>query len=126
MFEDLKKAEAIAKVCHQANKAYCESIGDKSQPDWHNAPDWQIESAIKGVIFSIENPDSTPEDSHKSWFDQKEKDGWRYGKYKDEQKKTHPCMVAYAALPPEQQLKDALFHSIVKALTQGDSDAKAA
>ena len=33
--------EDIARVAHQVNKAYCEALGDTSQPDWENAPDWQ-------------------------------------------------------------------------------------
>ena len=28
----------IARVAHELNKAYCESMGDHSQPDWDNAP----------------------------------------------------------------------------------------
>jgi len=27
----------IAKVCHEANRAYCESIGDNSQLSWEDA-----------------------------------------------------------------------------------------
>ncbi|CDQ41843.1 hypothetical protein [Virgibacillus salexigens] len=29
----------IAELCHNVNKAYCESIGDLSQPKWEDAPD---------------------------------------------------------------------------------------
>ena len=31
----------IAKTCHEVNKAFCESIGDASQPSWNDAPQWQ-------------------------------------------------------------------------------------
>ena len=37
----------IAKACHEANKVYCESIGDDTQPSWENAPEWQKESVAK-------------------------------------------------------------------------------
>ena len=30
----------IAFVCHQTNRAYCKTIGDKSQSDWNQSPDW--------------------------------------------------------------------------------------
>ena len=31
----------IAFVCHQTNRAYCQTIGDKSQKDWNQSPDWE-------------------------------------------------------------------------------------
>ena len=108
--------ENIAKICHEANKAYCEGIGDKSQPSWNNAPDWQKDSAIKGVEFNIENPEAPASASHDSWLEVKKAEGWKYGKYKDAQKKTHPCYVPYDELPEDQKKKDALFKSIVAAV----------
>jgi len=38
------KIEDIARMCHQINKSYCEAIGDYSQVDWENAPEWQKQS----------------------------------------------------------------------------------
>jgi len=108
------KVEQIAKTCHQVNKAFCESIGDNSQPDWADAPDWQKESAIKGVNFHLENPDSKPSDSHDSWIKEKKDTGWVFGEIKDPEKKEHPCMVPYNELPKDQQTKDALFISVVR------------
>lgn len=32
--------------------------------------------------------------------------GWRYGPRKDNDAKTHPCLVPYAQLPPDEQDKD--------------------
>lgn len=107
----------IARVCHEANRAYCESIGDDSQPSWNDAPDWQKSSAIKGVLFRIENPGATDESMHKSWWEQKIQDGWKYGPAKNPETKEHPCMVPYSELPSEQRKKDALFSGIVDALT---------
>ena len=107
----------IAKVCHEANRAYCESIGDNSQPTWENAPDWQKESAINGVYYHLKNPNAKPSDSHESWLKEKEKDGWKYGKVKNPKTKEHPCFVPYDQLPIEQQKKDALFIAVVKALS---------
>ena len=106
----------IAKVCHEANKAYCESIGDFSQPSWEDATGWQQDSAIDGVKFHMANPESKPWDSHNNWMDEKLKSGWKFGPIKDPEKKEHPCLVAYELLPKEQQAKDALFIAIVRAL----------
>lgn len=107
----------IARVCHETNRAYCEALGDNSQVAWEDAPDWQRDSAVEGVRFHIENPDAGPSASHNSWMAQKEADGWVYGEVKDEEKKTHPCMVSFFLLPVEQQAKDFIFRAIVHAMT---------
>lgn len=108
---------AIAKVCYNANKAWCEVNGDMSFSDWEKAPEWQRNTNILGVQFHLDNPNSKPEDSHRSWTKQKVKDGWVYGEVKDPEKKTHPCLVLFDKLPEAQQKKDILFLSIVRALS---------
>lgn len=59
-----------------------------------------------------------PGDSHKSWYKQKEADGWVYGEEKNLEKKTHPCMVAYDELPAMQKAKDAIFIAVVKGMME--------
>ena len=110
------KIEFIAKVAHEMNKVYCESIGDFSQPSWDDAPQWQRESAIAGVEYLINDSDAQPEDSHNSWLAHKHKDGWVYGPVKDPEKKEHPCMVPYDRLPEQQRYKDKFFHTVVQLL----------
>lgn len=107
----------IAKVCHDANKAYCESIGDHSQLSWEQAANWQRESAVKGVEYRLENPDAPRSSQHEAWYSDKASAGWKYGPVKDAEEKTHPCMVPYDELPEEQKKKDALFQAIVDALS---------
>ena len=108
--------EQIAKVCHEANRAYCESIGDESQLPWNDASEWQRKSAISGVEFRIKNPNSTPESQHVEWFNDKIRNGWKHGLVKDADKKEHPCLVLYSQLPESQKLKDALFIAVVDSL----------
>ena len=107
----------IAAVCHEVNKAYCESIGDLSQPSWDEAPEWQKTSAINGVEFHLVS-DVTPEESHENWLKQKLEEGWVYGKEKDPEKRTHPCIKRYEDLPKRQQAKDSLFKAVVDAFKQ--------
>ena len=106
----------VAAICHEANRRYCTSIGDDSQPEWEEAPDWQKDSAVAGVEFVLDNPDAPPSASHESWLAVKEADGWKYGEVKDPEKKEHPCYVPYEQLPEEQKAKDHLFKAIVEAL----------
>lgn len=105
----------IARVCHEANRVYCLTQGDVSQLPWGDAPQWQRDSAIKGVVFHMKNPDAGPEASHVSWLQEKRDTGWVYGPVKDLKLKTHPCMVPFSDLPPSQQRKDVLFRAIVHA-----------
>ena len=110
------KIEQIAEITHTANQLYCQSLGDFSQVSFSDAPEWQKKSAINSVKFHLANPNSKPSDLHESWLKEKRTDGWKYGPVKDPEKKEHPCFVPYAALPAEQQVKDLLFLSIVRAL----------
>jgi len=106
----------IAQICHEANRALCEATGDHSQQPWTFAEEWQRESAIKGVQFAIDNPDAPDSATHDSWMADKLADGWTYGPVKDANAKTHPCLVPFDQLPPDQQAKDPLFRNIVRAL----------
>ncbi len=107
--------EAIARVCHEGNRAHCVNLGDESQPEWKDAPDWQKASAMNGVAFHLLNPTAGPQASHESWLTEKVADGWVYGPTKDLRRKTHPCIVPFHHLPRGQQLKDCLFRAIVHA-----------
>jgi hypothetical protein len=108
--------EQIAKVCHETNRAYCQTLGDNSQISWEDAPDWQRSSAITGVLYHLGNPNSTPADSHNSWLKEKEETGWKYGAVKNPETKEHPCFVPFEQLPQEQQIKDKLFLSVVRSM----------
>jgi RyR domain len=106
----------VARICHEANHAYCESIADYSQNGWNEAAEWQRQSAIKGVEWRLANPEAPESAQHEAWVEEKVREGWVYGPVKDAEKKFHPCLVPYDELPAEQRAKDALFAAIVTAL----------
>ena len=108
--------ELAAATCHEANRALCATFGDHSQKPWEEAEQWQRDSAIAGVKFRLENPDAPPSAQHDAWSADKIANGWIYGPIKDAEAKTHPCLVPFDQLPPEQQAKDAIFGAIVKAI----------
>lgn len=108
-------AEDTARIAHEVNRAWCSFNGDDSQPSWDDAPGWQKESAVNGVHFIIENPEAGDHASHENWFAVKQNEGWEYGPIKCPETKTHPCMVGYDELPPQQQFKDRLFRTVVLA-----------
>jgi hypothetical protein len=115
--------EQIARVAHEVNRAYCQALGDSSQAPWEEAPQWQRDSAISGVRFHIENPHAGPEASHEAWLQEKLVAGWKWGAVKDAEKKEHPCVMSYDALPVEQRAKDFLFRAVVHAITSGVHEA---
>lgn len=103
--------EQIARICHEANRAYQIELDEVPSPPWRDAPNWQRVSAVEGVTAALEG--RTPEESHQGWMRHKINDGWTYGEVKDGTAKTHPCLVEYDELPEEQKVKDHLFLSIV-------------
>jgi hypothetical protein len=118
-------AEQIARVCHEVNRAYCDSLGDNSQLAWEHAPQWQKDSAMLGVRLHSEN-NVGPAASHESWMAQKVSEGWVHGAIKDPVAKTHHCIVPFIELPPAQQAKDYIFRAVVHALRETDPDTHAA
>lgn len=109
--------DQIARVAHEVNRAYCQALGDHSQPAWEDAPQWQRDSATNGVAFHLANPQAGPEHSHNEWLREKESAGWKFGPVKDADKREHPCCVPYEQLPTEQKAKDYIFRGVVHALS---------
>jgi hypothetical protein len=108
--------EQIARVAHEVNRAYCESLGDHTQLPWDQAPAWQRDSALTGVRLHLGDPWAGPAASHESWTAEKLRTGWVYGPVKDPVAKTHPCIMPLDELPREQQAKDYIFRGVVLAL----------
>jgi hypothetical protein len=112
----MASVEDIARVCHEANRAWQHATGDPApSPAWDDAPQWQRDSAVDGVRHAQNG--ATPEQMHQAWCDYKTEAGWTHGPVKDAEAKTHPCLVPYAELDASQHRKDDLFVAIVTALS---------
>lgn len=112
-------ATQIARVVHEANRALQVEQGDPSipvSPPWDETDPETRRSAVEGVQQILNNPDTTPEQSHEGWTRFKIENGWTLGPVKDEATKQHPLLIPYAELPESQRVKDALFGAIVRAL----------
>ena len=106
----------IAMVAHEANRAYCECLGDKTQIPWWDAPDWQKESVTEGVKAIQADPTLTFEQSHAQWMERKLREGWKWGEVKSIERMEHPCLKPWEELPEEHKIKDLLFGAIVRVL----------
>ena len=109
---------SVARVAHEVNKAYCEAIGDMTQTNWEDAPQWQRDSAVKGVQLHLRSPDLGVSASHDAWMREKLDTGWTYGPIKDPAKKEHPCIAPYADLPIAQKAKDFIFRGVVHGIAR--------
>lgn len=43
---------------------------------------------------------------HEVWAETRMRQGWTYGEQRDDEKKHHPCLVAYEELPEEEKVYD--------------------
>lgn len=111
-----EQIEACARAAHEANRALCIFQGDMTQKTWDEAEEWQRESARRGVTVALSG--EGPRAQHEAWRADKLADGWRYGAVKDAIAKTHPCLLDYDALPPQQQVKDAVYLAVVRAMAE--------
>jgi hypothetical protein len=127
--ETSERIEQAAKVCHEALRAYSQTLGDNSLLPWEDAPEWQKESSRAGVRFQFAQfaagVESSASATHDEWLKQRRDEGWKHGQAKNHEIKEHPSLVAYANLPLEEKLKDYLFAAICKAFLQSAADESA-
>ncbi|MFC7290369.1 RyR domain-containing protein [Hirschia litorea] len=110
--------QIIARVMHEAIRAFQAAHGELPAPHWNQAPKWMKKASVEGVLFKINNPNASVSAQHDQWMETKLKDGWVFGHEKDGKKKTHPLLVPYEKLPFPERQKDALVAAIITSLTQ--------
>lgn len=110
--------EVIAETCHEANRVIQRELGEQVNQPWSEAPEELRRSILNGVENAMNGV--TPEESHENWLEFKNAEGWSHGNVKDFDAKTHPCMVPYHELPPDQRIKDAMFIGIVSVFQAGN------
>jgi hypothetical protein len=97
------KAEFIAKVRHIAWISYQIAAG---QPYNEEINADQMNSLLDGIEYLEKNPEATAEANHENWVRMKKEQGWKYGKVKDFEEKTHPDLIPYDQLPEIEKRKD--------------------
>lgn len=107
---------AVARVVHEAVRAWARSDGDTSIKAWSRAPRWQREATLEAIAYRIEHPCAPASAQHNQWASQKRADGWKHGKTKDARKKTHPLLVPYEELSEFERRKDALVGAVIDSL----------
>ena len=110
------EVEIIARVAHEAVRAYKKALGEEEIPGWDEAPDWMHESTLTAVRDRLADPDAPPSAQHEAWMAEKHAAGWRHGLVNDPAAKTHPMMVPHEELPDTERRKDTLIQAVVDAL----------
>ena len=110
--------EQVAQVAHEANRAFCATLGDLSQVPWSEAPDWQKTSALHNAEYHLANPGDAVDASHSHvvWMKDKLDAGWKWGPVKKPELLEHPDLVPFDQLSLSAQAKDVLFRSVVLSL----------
>lgn len=44
--------------------------------------------------------------THEIWAQERIEQGWRYGEFRNDEKKEHPCLVPYELLPESEKVYD--------------------
>ena len=109
--------DTIAELVHETLSVWARMRGMPDYPSWDEAPDWMRASTLESIQHTLENPDAPPGAQHIQWMEQKQRDGWVWGKNKDSEAKTHPMLVPFEQLPDDERAKDALIIALVKALS---------
>ncbi len=107
----------IARVCHEAHRAWCAANGDHAHKPWDEAEEYQRETTLWGVRLLLRCPGITDEEHHDLWWMNKLRDDWCHDSTRDSAAKTHPGMVPYSEMPEYQRKKKPLFRAIVMALS---------
>ena len=108
----------IARVVHEAVRAFQIANGQPGAPPWSRAPAWMKTATAEAIAFRLSNPGAGPSAQHDQWMVEKIAAGWKRGKEKDGVKKTHPLLVPYSALPLVERQKDALVAAVIDSLSR--------
>lgn len=63
-------------------------------------------SAVKVPEDLLELSEYLAKNSHEVWAEQRMRDGWVFGEFRDAERKTHPDLVPYEELPEEEKVYD--------------------
>lgn len=109
------KGEKIAKLIYEATRVEADWSGRSIVPEeWERREEKfreQFVNIINKYISSDKLP--TPSKAHASWMHSYFKMGWKYGKTRDTNKKTHPDLIPFEELPRDERDKDAIFLAFV-------------
>ena len=107
--------EKIAKIIYEATRLEAEWSKRSIVPEkWENR-DERFRKQFIDIIDKYLSRETlpTPREAHNSWVQSYLDMGWRYGKERSVEKKTHPDLIPFELLPKDERDKDAIFLVVV-------------
>src|ERR1700676_1801321 len=102
--------DELAKWIYEATRVEAEWSKRPIVPEaWENR-DNKFREQFVNIITEYLSMDKlpTPAEAHESWNQSYYKMGWKYGKVRDVEAKTHPDLVPFDELPQPEKDKDAI------------------
>lgn len=109
-------AKLAAKVNHEVSNAMKSFYGEAKGKAFDKLSEEEVHELVVACTAVGENPNMSPADVHQLWVDAKLRKGWKQGEVLDQNAMTHPCLVPYEQLSPEDQVKDVIFLAVIKAM----------
>lgn len=107
--QEQQNIKAFAQIAGAQRTAYLAAIGKPLAQS--------LEHLEQLVLYYLTNKNAVVSSLHEDWSHDQYKKGWTCGPY-DEEKKTHPMLVAFNDLPVEKQVEDLLFMQTVQTLSR--------
>lgn len=107
---------AVAAICHEANRQYCIQAGLDAGSPWTDLSADEQKPTLLSVEHLIKNPDVTPKSAHETWVKDRLDAGWTFGDTRDDDNKVHNLLVDYDQLAEADRVKDELILGVVNSL----------
>jgi hypothetical protein len=104
----------IAYDCYHGYLNLCNELDEKPtyEGDFPFIDEDYVNSLIARIDNLLLNPVSAKE-NHENWMKDRIDQGWKFGKVKSSEKKTHPSLIDYDELPDGEKRKGELFINTV-------------
>jgi hypothetical protein len=99
-------------VCHMKDKDCGES---NPCPPFGELPEWKQSQYERGVRYVMAHPKLTDAEVHWHWMRDRAEHGWVRAMSKNEDRKEHPYMIAFEALPAVARREAKIFKATVRA-----------
>lgn len=105
---------AAARAAYEAVRAYRQGKHDLSMAPYDQASDEALRQAlleVRGVVSGQHG-----RELHRLWSEKAAKGGWTYGEVLDEEKKEHPDLRPYEAMPELPRMRDMITERVTMAI----------
>lgn len=110
--DHMEQVTEMAKMCHAVHQSYTVVIREPLK-HWHELEQADKDTIIEHIAFLIINAGSDVKAWHDAWVAKMIVAGWKYGPKRSVKSKTHEHLKPFHHLPEKQQVKDAIYHSVI-------------